>query len=321
MFSKYSSNFIYSITWNHYIIYNIIFYILYFYILYILMNFINEISKIVDKEKKRQSELEKKNIEKQKQNKILMEKKREYENSIKKYNEFLNNFQYGTISADNTNNFLKDTTKQSFEDCLKKAYTYDYNKFPYIGWESNNNSSESGYCYIGNNKNDVETLNYTGKNKVPVYITPVKDSSAKLYNNLSKRENIGKNRLIDRIKDNLDSTTRKLMYEKNLIDSKNEQLIKDNYKELNGLDDKILTTTQQIRDNTNRYILTKSIKNILEIFIVVIIISFVLMLTYFLIKYYRNIGSNNVNNLNKMNLNKLNLNKGNNLNKLNLNKI
>ena len=116
------------------------------------------------------------------------------------------------------------------------------------------------------------------------------------------------------------------MYEKNLIDSKNEQLIKDNYKELNGLDDKILTTTQQIRDNTNRYILTKSIKNILEIFIVVIIISFVLMLTYFLIKYYRNIGSNNVNNLNKMNLNKmnlnkLNLNKGNNLNKLNLNKI
>jgi len=289
------------------------------------MNFINEISKIVDKEKKKRSDLEKINIEKQKQNKILMEKKREYENSIKKYNEFLNNFQYGTISADNTNNFKKDNTKKSFEDCLKKAYTHNYDKFPYIGWESNNNNSESGYCYIGNNKNDVESLNYTGKNKVPVYITPVKGNNTKLDDNLSGRENKGKKKLIDRIKDNLDSTTRKLMYEKNIIDGKNEQLIKDNYKELNGLDDKILTTTQQIRDNTNRYILTKSIKNILEIFIVVIIISFVLMLTYFLIKYYRNIGSNNgvnnVNNLNKMNLNKLNLNKGNNLNKLNLNKI
>ena len=289
------------------------------------MNFINEISKIVDKEKKKQSELEKINIEKQKQNKILMEKKREYENSIKKYNEFLNNFQYGTISADNTNNFLKDNTKKSFEDCLKKAYTHNYDKFPYIGWESNNNNSESGYCYIGNNKNDVESLNYTGKNKVPVYITPVKGNNTKLDDNLSGRENKGKKKLIDRIKDNLDSTTRKLMYEKNIIDGKNEQLIKDNYKELNGLDDKILTTTQQIRDNTNRYILTKSIKNILEIFIVVIIISFVLMLTYYLIKFYKNnglnIGSNNVNNLNKMNLNKLNLNKGNNLNKLNLNKI
>ena len=94
--------------------------------------------------------------------------------------------------------------------------------------------------------------------------------------------------MINRIKDNLETTTRKLLHEKDKANFKSDENIKDNYQELSGLNNKILTMTQEIRQNTGKYILNERVSNILQISAMVITLILFIMLTYYTVKYANN---------------------------------
>jgi len=259
------------------------------------MNLFNKISGLVDQEKKRRDEIEKKKLEKERQNKLLFAKQKQAEENNKKYNNFLNTFKYGTIQENDKH--FKNIGAISFEDCLQKAYcinlsdkdkdiciTEDY--YPYIGW--NSKTANKGYCLLGNEYNDIRNFNYNGDDAASVYITPVRNNKGHISDNLSKRENAGKINLINRIKDNLETTTRKLLHEKDKANFKSDENIKDNYQELSGLNNKILTMTQEIRQNTGKYILNERVSNILQISAMVITLILFIMLTYYTVKYANN---------------------------------
>ncbi len=264
------------------------------------MDLFNKISDLVDQEKKRRAEIEKIKLEKERQNKLLFAKQKQAEENNKKYNSFLNTFKYGTIQQNDGH--FKNAGVLSFEDCLQKAYCNDISEkdivkgictdkdhreyYPYIGWTSN--TADKGYCLLGNEENDIRTLNYNGEDAASVYVTPIKNQEEHISDNLSKRENAGKIKLINRIKDDLETTTRKLLHEKDKANLKSDENIEDNYQALSGLDNRILTMTQEIRQNTGKYILSDRVSSILQTTVIVITLILFIMLTYYTVKYANN---------------------------------
>jgi hypothetical protein len=264
------------------------------------MDIFNKISDLVDQEKKKRSEIEKQNIEKQRQNKVLFAKQQQFENDTKIYNDFLNTFKYGSINQ--TDKQFENLGKLSFEDCLQKAYCIGNDQpkgvcdsdnpfYPYIAWTSE--TAEKGDCLLGDQTNDLRSFDYNGTDGASVYITPIKPrDKERLVDNLAQRQNVGKINLVGRIKSELEATTRNLLHEKSKSDIKNDETIEDKYIELNGLDSKILTITQEIRQNTGKYLLNQRVSGILKYAMIIILTIMSMMLIYYSVKYTRNMSNN-----------------------------
>ena len=102
---------------------------------------------------------------------------------------------------------------------------------------------------------------------------------------LIEGENIARNNLIKRLKNNLQNTNLKLLNEKNKNNKLNENEIKDNYTYLSNLDKTILTLTQKIRQNDYSYILNNKVYKILFYITLVFILIILLSTVYFSIKF------------------------------------
>lgn len=267
------------------------------------MGILDDLSNLVENEKKRREEELKKNIEEQKKQAIIKKKQKESELENKKFDEFMKNFEYGKIKDTNKN--FTNIGKLSFKECLQKAYCKDLSQndklnysvcsnstdfYPYLAWRRLETQPTKGTCLIGTKENDNSTFKYIGEDALPVYITPVKPQEGiNIADNLDKRENEGKINIIKRLQSDLGACMKNLLYEKNRNEINKDNNIKNNYTKLSNLDKTILTLTQKIKQNNSRYLLNNDVSYIL--IIIVGIIAFILASTliYYSIKYTRNI--------------------------------
>lgn len=262
------------------------------------MSFLGELSKLVSTEKQKQVEQTKKDVVSNKlKTRQLAERKKDAEDA-KIFDKFMKDNEYGRIGDNNTE--FKDIGKMTFKNCLQKAYCRNLANndticannekfYPYLAWKRLETQQTKGSCLLGTIDNDDRELNYSGKDYIPVFVTPIEDEDNIITFNLNNRENKAKNNIIGRLRGELVTTNKKLLYNKNELDINKDKEIKDNYTSLNTLDTSILDTTQRIRYNNSKYIMNDKVSNIMMVLIIAIIVIFVFVLSYYSVKYMRNI--------------------------------
>jgi len=256
------------------------------------MSFLDEISKLITSEKKKREEDEQKELaqNEEKRKKAMLVHKEESDEKV--FNTFRTKYKYGTTSRENKD--FQDVGTVSFKQCLEKAYCQnispedkicanDEKFYPYMAWKKLETQNLKGYCLLGKENNDTHTFNYEGDDAIPVYVTPLK-TKGDITQNLDVRADLAKNEIINRLHNDLETTNRNLLYEKNRLEQKRENELKENSSSLNKLDKNILTTTKKIRENYNRFLMNDNLSNILLVSMIAIIIVLVFVVSYYKIR-------------------------------------
>lgn len=256
------------------------------------MSFLDKISNLITSEKEKREKIQEKELaldEAKKKKAILMQKN---EADEKIFNTFRTKYKYGTISKENTD--FQDVGTVSFKECLEKAYCQnisdedkicanDIKFYPYMAWKKLETQNLKGYCLLGKDNNDTQTFNHQGDDAIPVYVTPL-ETKGDITQNLDVRVDLAKNEIINRLHGDLEATNRKLLYEKNKLELKRENELNENSSSLNKLDTNILTTTQKIRANYNRFSMNDNLSNVLLVSMIAIIIVLVFVISYYKIR-------------------------------------
>jgi hypothetical protein len=156
--------------------------------------------------------------------------------------------------------------------CAKNDYF-----FPYMLWKNNNN--DMGMCWIGTEENDYRQFLDDGNNVANVYLTP----QIGKIEELDELENKSKIDLIKRLQKKLEESMKKILKESIENNFSRDYKINENDEKIDKLDKDVMTITQKIKQNNNKYDINKNVSNLLDISVKIIVIFLIIIIIYFAI--------------------------------------